>query len=63
MMGKLFISKALFMGDESAVLSEIEVPLQNIPEQFEKPKGGKSQSMGSIHPEVLREIKCERGGF
>lgn len=60
-MGKLFISKALFMGDESGVLSEFEVPLQNIAEQFEKPKGGKSQGMGGIHPEVLRESVRERG--
>lgn len=48
------------MGNESAVLSEMEVPLQNIPEQSEKPNGGKLQGMGCIHPEPLRKIKCER---
>lgn len=49
------------MGYESAILSEIEVPNGNISEQFEKPKGGKSQGMGGIYPEGLREINCERG--
>lgn len=59
MMGTFFISKALFMGDKSAVLSEIEVPNENITEQLERPGGGKSWGVG--HPEAI--LKCGRGGI
>lgn len=55
------VAKALFTRDEIAVLSEIEVPNENIPEQFGKPAGGKSWGMGSIYPEGLREINYETG--
>ena len=51
------------MGDESAALSEIEVPTENIPEPLERPSGGRSRGLGSIRPEVLREIKHKRGGI
>lgn len=51
------------MGDESAALSGIEVPNENIPEPLGRPSGGRSQGPGGIHPEVLRDIKHERGGI
>lgn len=51
------------MGDESAASSEIEVPNENIPEPLERPSGGRSRGPGGILPEVLRDIKHERGGI
>lgn len=61
--GEEIISKALFMGDESAVFAEIEVPNENIPEPLERPNGDKSWGLGSTHPEAPREIKPGRGGI
>lgn len=56
--GESILTKALFLGDESAVLSEIEVPSENIPEQLERPKVVHLGKQGTF---ILREKREQRG--